>query len=410
MEQQELIPHLFRAEFSKITTVLCKYFGIKYIQVAEDIAGDTFLLAIETWSYQGIPANPTAWLYSVAKNKAKNYMHRNHLFTEVIANQIKDISSQTEEIEIDLSQKNITDCQLQMLFAICHPSISIESQIGLSLRILCGFGIDEIANGFLTTKETITKRLFRAKEKLRLKKIQIEFQSQTEIHKRLKTVLKTLYLLYNEGYYSESQDVILRKDLCLEAMRLTYLLIENETTNLPSVNALYALMCFHSSRFDARKNENGELVLYQDQDETLWNHELILKGMYYLSNASTGEKISKYHLEASIAYWMTVKNDIPKKWGNVLQLYNQLLILEYSSIAALNRAFVFSKVYGSAAGIKETEKLNLHDNHFYYTLLGELYIETDKQKAIQCFHKAISIAKTLADKQTIQKKIDKLYL
>jgi len=410
MKQQELIPHLFRAEFSKITTVLCKLFGIKYIEVAEDIASDTFLLAIETWSYKGIPSNPTAWLYTVAKNKAKNYMHRNHLFTEVIANQIKDTSSKSEEIEIDLSQKNITDSQLQMLFAICHPSISTESQIGLSLRILCGFGIDEIANAFLTTKETITKRLFRAKEKLRFEKIQIEFQPHTEIHERLETVLKTLYLLYNEGYYSESQDIILRKDLCLEAMRLTYLLIENETTNLPAVNALFALMCFHSSRFDARKNDNGELVLYQDQDETLWNQELISKGMYYLSNSSKGEKISKYHLEASIAYWMTIKSDTAAKWENTLQLYNQLLILEYSSIAALNRAFVYSKVYGKVAGIKETEKLNLLDNHFYYTLLGELYKETDKLKAIQCFQKAISLAKTLPDIQTIQKKIDKIYL
>ena len=410
MKQQELIPHLFRAEFSKITTVLCKLFGIKYIEVAEDIASDTFLLAIETWSYKGIPSNPTAWLYTVAKNKAKNYMHRNHLFTEVIANQIKDTSSKSEEIEIDLSQKNITDSQLQMLFAICHPSISTESQIGLSLRILCGFGIDEIANAFLTTKETITKRLFRAKEKLRFEKIQIEFQPHTEIHERLETVLKTLYLLYNEGYYSESQDIILRKDLCLEAMRLTYLLIENEMTNLPAVNALYALMCFHSSRFDARKNENGELVLYQDQDETRWNHELISKGVYYLSNSSKGEKITKYHLEASIAYWMTIKIDTPEKWENALQLYNQLLILEYSSIAALNRAFVFSKVYGKSAGIKETEKLNLQDNHFYFTLLGELYIEVDKQKAEQCFQKAISLAKTHTDRQTIQKKIDTLYL
>lgn len=410
MKQQELIPHLFRAEFSKITTVLCKYFGIKYIEIAEDIASDTFQLAIETWSYKGIPPNPTSWLYLVAKNKAKNYMHREKLFNEVIANQIKDSSFQKEEIEIDLSPKNITDSQLQMLFAICHPSISIEAQIGLSLRILCGFGIDEIANAFLTSKQTITKRLFRAKEKLRFEKVQIEFQPHAEIQKRLDTVLKTLYLLYNEGYYSESQDIILRQDLCSEAMRLTFLLIDNVTTNLPAVNALFALMCFHSSRFDARKNEYGELVLYQDQDETLWNQEMISKGVYYLSNSSKGEKISKYHLEASIAYWMTIKCDTMEKWASVLQLYNQLLILEYSSIAALNRAFVYSKVYGNASGIKETEKLNLLDNHFYFTLLGELYIETDRQKAIQCFQTAISLAKTLPDKQTIQKKIDKLYL
>ncbi|MEJ7680086.1 MAG: DUF6596 domain-containing protein [Segetibacter sp.] len=151
-----------------------------------------------------------------------------------------------------------------MLFALCHPSVSTEAQIGLSLRILCGFGIDEIANAFLTKKETINKRLFRAKEKLRVEKVQIEFPGEAKINERLETVLTTLYLLFNEGYYSESHDTILREDLCLEAMRLTYLLIENEQTNQPDVNALLSLMCFHSSRFKARKNENGEIVLYQE--------------------------------------------------------------------------------------------------------------------------------------------------
>jgi len=158
-----------------------------------------------------------------------------------------------------LSDKNITDSQLQMLFAVCHPSISTEAQIGLSLRILCGFGIDEIANAFLTNKETINKRLSRAKEKLRLEKVQIEFPGEAEINKRLETVLTTLYLLFNEGYYSESEDTIVREDLCQEAMRLTYLLIENEQTNQPNVNALLSLMCFHSSRFAARKMKVAKL-------------------------------------------------------------------------------------------------------------------------------------------------------
>ena len=166
MEQQELIPHLFRTEFRKITAVLCKLFGIEHIEIAEDIASETFLSALETWTYKGIPENPTAWLYSVAKNKAKNYINRNHIFTEKIASQIKYSSSGIEEIEIDLSDKNITDSQLQMLFAICHPSISTEAQIGLSLRILCGFGIDEIANALLTNKETINKRLVQSQRKI----------------------------------------------------------------------------------------------------------------------------------------------------------------------------------------------------------------------------------------------------
>ena len=238
------------------------------------------------------------------QKQSKNLLQRNQVFTEKIAKQIQYSSSQIEEVEIDLSEKNITDSQLQMLFALCHPSIPTESQIGLSLRILCGFGIEEIANAFLTNKETINKRLFRAKEKLRIEKVKIVpitigILSEEEINNRLETVLTTLYLLFNEGYYSESQDTILREDLCAEAMRLTDLLIGNEQTDQPNVNALFALMCFHSSRFKARKNKKGEMILYEDQDETLWDQELIAKGTYHLHQSSQGNRISKYHIEAT---------------------------------------------------------------------------------------------------------------
>ncbi|QEC68953.1 sigma-70 family RNA polymerase sigma factor [Panacibacter ginsenosidivorans] len=408
MNQQELIPHLFRTEFRKITAVLCKLFGIEHIEIAEDLASETFLTALETWTYKGIPQNPTAWLYSVAKNKARNYITRNNIFEGKIAKQIRSSPLETEEIEIDLSEQNITDSQLQMLFAICHPAIPTEAQIGLALRILCGFGIDEIANAFLTNKENINKRLFRAREKLRTEKVEIGFPSKTEINKRLEAVLTTLYLLFSEGYYSESNDTVLREDLCQEAMRLISLLIENEQTNLPNVNALYSLMCFHASRFEARKNENGEIILYQDQDETLWNKELITKGIYHLNLSSHGNKISKYHLEASIAYWHTIKADTKEKWEAILQLYNQLLQIEYSPVAALNRTFVLSKANSKKEAIIEAEKLNLTSNHFYFVLLGELYTGVDNVKAKQNFQQALVLAKTNTDKQTIQKKIDNL--
>ena len=408
MEQPELIPHLFRTEFRKITSVLCKAFGIENIQIAEDIASETFLAALETWTYQSIPPNPSAWLYSVARNKALNYLQRNQLFAQKIALQVKRSDPGKEELDIDLSDQNITDSQLQMLFAICHPAIPGEAQIALALRILCGFGIDEIANAFLCTKETINKRLFRAKEKLRTENVNIVFPGEAEISNRLKTVLTTLYLLFNEGYYSESQDTVLREDLCLEATRLTYLLIENEKTNLPDVNALLALMCFHSSRFQARKDRNGEPVLYDDQDETLWNHALIAKGAYFLHQASHGNKLSKYHLEATIAYWDTQKADTKEKWENILQLYNLLLQIAYSPIAALNRTYALSKANGKSEAIAAAEKLQLTNNHYYYTLLGELYTGIDNEKAIDHYLQAVSIAKTNADRQMIQQKIVRL--
>jgi RNA polymerase sigma factor (sigma-70 family) len=405
MLSSELIPHLFRTEFRKIAAVLCKTFGMEHIEVAEDLASETFLSALETWPYKGIPENPTAWLYLVAKNKTKNYLQRNQLFAEKIAAQITAGAGEKQEIDINLSDENIADSQLQMLFAICHPAIPVEAQIGLALRILCGFGIEEIANAFLTSKDNINKRLFRAKEKLRAEKVAILFPGKEEINHRLDTVLTTLYLLFNEGYYSESQDAVLREDLCLEAMRLTYLLMEQEQTNQPRVQALFSLMCFHASRFEARKDENGEIVLYQDQDETRWNEELIARGAYFLHTASQGKYMSRYHLEATIAYWNTQKADTAEKWEHILQLYNRLLQMVYSPIAALNRTYALSKVRGKAAAIVEAEKLQLSGNHYYFVLLGELYTGVDNAKALEHLQQALVLAVTATDKRTIRKKI-----
>jgi RNA polymerase sigma-70 factor (ECF subfamily) len=408
MEQQELLPHLFRTEYRKIVSVLCKTFGFDEIETAEDIASDTFATAAQTWGMNGIPESPIAWLYTVAKNKAKNHLNRNRLFAKKIVSDLKHSSIETDEMEIDLSEQNVFDSQLQMMFAICHPSISAEAQIGLSLRILCGFGIDEIASAFLTNKETINKRLFRAREKLRIEKVKIELPSKDEIDARLDTVLTTLYLLFSEGYYSESQDEVLREELCFEAMRLTQLLTENGKTNLPKVNALLGLMCFHASRFEARKNTNGEITVYEDQDENVWNQQLISKGVYFLKLSSQGNQISKYHLEAGIACWHTQKEDTREKWENILQLYNLLLQIEYSPIAALNRTYALSKARGKQEAIIEAEKLNLSNNHYYFTLLGELYKGIDNDKAKKNFEKALSLARTSADKKTIQIQIDQL--
>nr|WP_294944319.1 DUF6596 domain-containing protein [uncultured Mucilaginibacter sp.] len=408
MQQPEIIPHLFRTEFRKITAVLCKLFGIENVNVAEDIASETFLAAMETWPYKGIPEHPAAWLYTVAKNKAKNMLARNEVFNSKVTPFIHANTPEGVEFEIDLSPKNIADSQLQMVFAICHPDIAPEVQVGLALRILCGFGIDEIATAFLSNKETINKRLYRAKEKLRSAKIAIEFPPETELPARLQPVLTTLYLLFNEGYYSESSDEVLRNDLCLEAMRLNYMLIGYPPTNLPDVNALMALMCFHASRFEARRGENGQMVLYHKQDESLWNNELIGKGAWYLNFASGGERLSKYHLEASIAYWHTIKEDTPEKWGNILHLFNQLLALEYSSVAALNRTYAVAKVRGNEAAIIEAEKLKLTNNRFYFTLLGELYKDIDVEKAIGNLKQALKIAKTETDKRLIQERVEQL--
>ena len=408
MDNGELIPHLFRTEYRKIVAVLCNRFGFDQVEIAEDIASETFLTATQAWGLGGVPPNPPAWLYNVAKNKAKNYLQRNITFESKVSAEIINRTPGYYETEIDLSPQNINDSQLQMMFAICNPIITAEAQIGLSLRILCGFGIQEIADAFLSNKETINKRLFRAKEKLRELKIKIEFPAPAEIDERLAPVLTTIYLLFNEGYYSISQDKTLRKELCLEAMRLCTMLVENQNTNKPQVNALLSLMCFHASRFEARFNKNGEHILYEAQDTCLWNTDLISKGGYFLSCAASGNKLSKYHIEAEIAYWGTQRADTKEKWESVLQLYNQLLQIEYSPVAALNRTYALSKANGKKEAIIEAEKLELTSNHFYFALLGELYTGIDDLKAKEHFAKALSLAKSDGDKRSIIKRMDEL--
>ena len=408
MKQPELIPHLFRTEYRKIVAVLCRLFGIDHIEIAEDIASDTFLAASELWGLKGLPPNPVAWLYTVAKNKSKDYFKHHSIFLQKVAKEITYPSDLSAEIEIDLSTKNINDSQLSMMFVVCHPCNPVEAQIGLALSLLCGFGTDEIAGAFLTNKETIYKRLQRAKQKLREEKVEIRQPSQAEIDERLPPVLMTLYLLFNEGYYSVNNDAVLRKDLCLEAMRLTYLLVENEPTNKATANALLALMCFQASRFDARVDAQGDLVLYEDQDNSLWDRELIQQGKYFLNEAYSGNSLSKFHLEAGIACLHTTQEDSGEKWENILQLYNQLLIIEYSPVTALNRTYALAKSNGKKEAITEAEKINLPCNHLYHSLLGWLYTGTDNAKAILHWQTAWQLAKTPNNKKLVEEKIRKL--
>ena len=354
-----------------MVAVISNLFGLEHIETAEDIVGDTFLTAAEEWETKGIPPNPTAWLYTVAKRRTIHHFRRRNIYEHKVIPAIRITGEQDDDLaafEIDFSPQHIRDSQLQMLFAICTPAIVSEAQIGLALRILCGFGIDEIAEAFLTNKETINKRLFRAKEKLRTADIRLEMPSPREVPERLDNVLHIIYLLFSEGYYSRAPYRVLQKELCWEAIRLGVLLTEYEGTNGPKTNALLALMCFHSSRFNARQPGEDDVILYDQQDERLWDYDLIRRGMQYLTLSATGDQLSSYHLEARIASWHCIKEDTPEKWEEILQLYNQLLMINYSPGVALNRTFALYKANGSEAALIELEKLKLDGNHFYQVL------------------------------------------
>jgi RNA polymerase sigma-70 factor (ECF subfamily) len=406
MTDKEIIPHLFRTEYGKLVSVLSGKFGLEHIDLAEDIASEAFLAAMDSWPYKGMPGNPVAWLHRVARNKFINHLNRASTFQRNVAGKIRPEIIGNIDADIDLSGQHIRDSQLRMLFTICHPSIAETSQVSLALRILCGFGIQEIADAFMLSTETIAKRLQRAKEKLRSEDIQIDLPDDGQVKVRLDSVLRTIYLLFSEGYYSESHEAVIRKDLCLEAMNLAYLLLETDLTNTHEANSLMSLMCFHASRLESRLSENNELILYDEQDENRWNTELIEKGFYYLQQASKWEIRSKYYLEACIAYWHTVKTNAVEKWDRILGLYDLLVSLDASPIVALNRLYALSKARGKQVAMEEALKLDLKNSHFYFILLADLCKEHDPKSALDYLAMALRLCKTGAEKKFIHRKMD----
>lgn len=378
-----MLPNLFRTEYGKIVAVLVRSFGIARVGEAEDIASDTFLLAAETWGTKGLPANPTGWLYTTAKNRALDQLRRKGVFTAKIRPELQRAEATSKLPEPDFSPAGFDDSQLRMIFALCHPELNTETQVALCLRILCGFGIEEIAGAFLATRSTVNKRLTRGKSRLRKVMTSLELPTEAALPARLEGVLTTLYLLFNEGYYATGTDTGFRRDLCADAIRLTLFLTKNERTNQPRVNALLALMCFHTSRFDARLSADGDLIDYDEQDRSLWDERLVDQGRYFLERATAGGEAGRYQLEAAIAFLHTDPEPGPDKWPNVLALYNRLLMRAYSPVAALNRTYAFSRVHGPQAALAEALKINLRGHLGYQLLLGELYREMNNKTAAE---------------------------
>ena len=401
-KHQELLPHLFRQEYAKIIAVLCRQFGILHIEVAEDIASEAFLKAADHWALNGTPENPCAWLYTVAKNKAKDLLKHISIFENKVQHDLISLMPD-KEAGFEFNEQIIADSTLAMIFAVCNPLNSKDGQICLALQILCGFSVEEIADALLSKKETIKKRLLRARAILRNGTFAIKPLKESDISSRLNIVLKALYLLFNEGYFSRSNNKLIRKDLCLEALKLTLVLTEHELTNTPDVNALLSLMCYQSSRLDARTGNGGEKILFNEQNKKLWDDDLIHKGNYYLVCAFTGDSASTYHLEAAIAYWHTTNDK--DKWHHILDLYNQLIDIDSSPTIALNRLFAVFNVNGIDAAIAEAEFLDIKKNNHYHQLLAFLYTKKYPSKALKHYEQAISITKSKIERQMLRKKM-----
>lgn len=404
MNHSDDIAQIFKAEYSNLVAVLCHFYNVANIQIAEDIVSETFLKAMKTWSHKGIPDSPKSWLRKTAKNLLIDQIRRYKNLEENVIPNLELYNN--ESIETAFSEDVIEDSQLKMIFVVCDPKLNKEAQICLALRVLSGFNIDEIAKALFLTKETVNKKLYRAKKTIKLQD-SLSFNLSNEAYiERLDNVLRVIYLIFNEGYYSSINEKNIRKEICWEAMHLCVILERNTKFSKSKVQALLALMCFHASRFAARSSDDNFIYLYNQQDKSKWDIRLIKKGEELLNKSATGNIVSKYHLEAAIAYWHTTEKET--KWNNILQLYNKLLTIEYSPIIAMNRTFALAKANSLEEAIKEALKLNIEDNHYYYCLIAELYgMDSNKNKEIKYLKKAIKVANKSTEKLLIEEKIKK---
>jgi len=391
--------------------VLSRLLGLQNIEIAQDIVQDTLLQAMSTWSYKSIPDNPSAWLYRVAKNKAIDFLRREKKFKEVSPQYSYLLQSEytlASTVNNLFLENEIEDSQLRMMFACCHPSIQEESQIALTLKTLCGLSVNEISKAFLTTEETIAKRIYRAKEKIKTEKIELEVPQNDELSIRIDTVLKSLYLLFNEGYKSSNPDKLIREDLCEEAMRLCFILTQNSLTALPRTKALLALMCFQASRLDARLDDKSNIILLKHQDRSKWNRSLISKGFELMEESTEPFEVSAYHFEAAIASQHAAARSFEQtNWKSIYHLYEMLYQLQPNPIVAMNKAIASSYAVSKQNALKELQEIKgLEDHHLYYVSIGEIYFDLEnKPEAKKFFEKALELTSSGYDQQLLINRI-----
>jgi RNA polymerase sigma factor (sigma-70 family) len=412
---EQTVEHLFRHEWGKLVAVLTKLFGPQNLQMAEDVVQDTLLKAFNSWKINGVPQNPSAWLFTVARNKAVDILRQQKRYSEFsksITPMLQSEYTLVPMVKEIINTSNIDDDQLRMMLVCCHPSLSAEAQVSLILKTLCGFSVSEIAKAFVSSYDTIEKRLYRARQSFREHNVQFELPPAAELNKRLDNVLIAIYLLFNEGYTSTQHENLIRNDLITEAMRLCALICRNTAVTHTSAHALMALICFAAARNDARLDAAGNILLLKEQDRGRWNTALIEQGVFHLEASSAGESISKYHFEAGIAYeHARAGTYADTNWKNILQCYNLLQQYYPSPVVELNRAVVISELHGAAAGIKAIESISqLSSLKKYYLLpatLGELHLQLhlyDKAKAY--FAQAIALTQSATEKKLLQQKLD----
>ncbi|MCX7081121.1 MAG: RNA polymerase sigma factor [Pseudomonas sp.] len=402
-----LLETVYRTESRRILATLIRLLGD--FDLAEEALHEAFFVAVERWQRDGVPDNPRTWLVSTGRFKAIDGLRRRARFSASRAALV----SQMEALEeADWSEEDVEDDRLRLIFTCCHPALAADAQVPLTLREICDLTTEEIARAFLTAPTTIAQRIVRAKAKIRDAKIPYQVPSMAELPERLDSVLRVIYLVFNEGYSASMGAQLTREDLTTEAIRLARLLMEL----LPEseVMGLLALMLLHESRRPARTSAAGELIVLDEQDRSLWNAELIAEGCALVEQALSTRRFGPYCLQAAIA---AVHAESPTAgetdWIQIVGLYDVLLRAVPSPVIELNRAAALAKRDGPLAGLELIEGIlargELLDYHLAHSARAEFCRQLGRvEQAREAWQRALELTQQLPERRFIERRLEEL--
>ncbi|MGH8454253.1 MAG: RNA polymerase sigma factor [Nevskiales bacterium] len=399
---------VYRAESRRVLATLIRLLGD--FDLAEEALHDAFRAAMEQWPRDGVPDNPRAWLVSAGRFKAIDGIRRNARFDP-----LDDHAEQLESVSADgtaWESEDVEDDRLRLIFTCCHPALPPDAQVALTLREVCGLTTEEIARAFLITASTVAQRIVRAKAKIRDARIPYEVPARAELPERLDSVLRVIYLVFNEGYSASSGASLTRHDLSAEAIRLERLLAE--LLPEPEVLGLLALMLLHESRRAARSTPGGEIILLNDQDRSLWNHEQIAEGSTLVEHALSSRRFGPYTLQAAIsAVHAEARTAETTDWEQIVGLYDVLARADPSPVVDLNRAVAVAMRDGPAAGLALIDAIlargDLADYHLAHSARAELCRRLGKNAdARASYQRALTLVQQTPERRFLEQRLVEL--
>lgn len=407
---REAVDAVYHAESRRVLATLIRLLGD--FDLAEDALHDAFTAALEQWPRDGVPSNPRTWLVSTGRFKAIDRMRKRARFDASLATLAEHLDDASTN-ETVWNDDVFNDDQLRLIFTCCHPALPPDARIALTLREVCGLTTEEIARAFLTSPSTVAQRIVRAKAKIRDANIPYQVPSRTELPERLDTVLYVVYLVFNEGYFASSGESLTRADLSGEAIRLGRLL--TELLAEPEVLGLLALMLLHESRRDARTSPDGEVILLDEQDRSLWNRDQIAEGVLLVERALSSRRFGPYTLQAAIAaVHAQAPNADSTDWNQIVALYDVLLRIEPSPVIELNRAVAIAMRDGPQSGIEIIDVLlsrgDLSDYHLIYAAHADLCRRLGKAaEARASYERALSLTRQDPERRFYERRLSELH-